>query len=198
MTIARVPTSVVLQDLSDHAPAGQFTISWLLERLDGHAFGIVILLLALVGMVPGICVLAAILLLVPASEMIAGRVAPTFPRRLADRPFPTRYLTSAVQRANPVLRHVEKAIHPRWRIPREISNRVVGAAVVLMAVLLVAPIPMIQVLPASVIATIALAYIEEDGLLLAIGVAGAVVLSAAALMAIWEIVLGVGWVGRLI
>jgi hypothetical protein len=148
-------------------------------------------------MVPGICVLAAILLLIPASEMIAGRVAPTFPRRLADRPFATRYLTAAVRRANSLLRHVEKAIHPRWGIPTEITNRIVGCVVILMAVLLVAPIPMIQVLPASVIATVALAHIEDDGLLLAIGVLCAVAMSAAAFAAIWELILGVDWISRL-
>ena len=197
MTLAHVPTSVVLQDLSDHAPVDRFTIRWLLERLSRRAFGIVILLLALVGMVPGVCVLAAILLLVPAVEMIAGRVAPTFPRGLADRPFPTRYLTNAVRRANPVLRHVEKAIQ-RWHIPTQIKNRIVGVVVILMAVLLVAPVPMIQVFPASVIATIALAYIEDDGLLLAIGLAGAAAMSAVALLAVWEIVLGAGWISRLI
>ena len=197
MTIAHVPTSVVLRDLSDHAPADQFTIRWLLERLNRHAFGIVILLLALVGMVPGICVLSAILLLIPASEMIAGRVVPTFPRRLADRQFSTRYLANAVRRANPVLLHVEKAIHSRWRIPPEIANGVVGVAVILMAILLIAPIPMIQVFPASVIATIALAHIENDGLLLAIGVVGALAMSTLAFMAIWEITLGAGWLSRL-
>jgi len=198
VTLAHVPTSVVLQDLSDRVPVDRFTIGWLLERLSRHAFGIVILLLALVGMVPGVCVLAAILLLVPAVEMIAGRVAPTFPRGLADRPFPTRYLTNAVRRANPVLRHVEKAIHPRWHIPTQIKNRIVGVVVILMAVLLVAPVPMIQVFPASVIATIALAYIEDDGLLLAIGLAGAAAMTAVALLAVWEIVLGAGWISRLI
>jgi hypothetical protein len=197
VTIAHVPTSVVLQDLLDHAPADQFTIRWLLERLNRHAFGIVILLLALVGMVPGICVLAAILLLIPASEMIAGRTVPTFPRRLADRPFSTRYLANAVRRANPVLLHVEKAIHPRWLIPPEIASRIVGVAVFLMAILLVAPIPMIQVFPASVIAIIALAHIENDGLLLAIGVVGVLAMSALAFMAIWEITLGAGWLSQL-
>ena len=195
--ITHVPTSVVLQALSDDAPADQFTVRWLLQRLHRHGFGIVILLLALVGMVPGICVLAAILLLIPAVEMIAGRDAPIFPGRLADRPVPTRYLVAAVRRANPVLLRVEKAIHPRWRMPPDMTKRIVGVAVILMAVLLLAPIPMVQVLPASVIATIALAYIEDDGLLLSIGLAGAVALSAASVMAIREIVLGAGWISRL-
>jgi hypothetical protein len=197
VTTAHVPTSVVLQDLLDHAPAEQFTIRWLLERLDGHAFGIVILLLALVGMVPGICVLIAILLLIPASEMIAGHVVPIFPGWLADRPLPTRYLSNAVRRANPILLHVERAIHPRWRIPSEITSRIVGVAVILMAVLLVAPIPMIQVFPASVIVILALAHIENDGLLLAIGVVGAAAMSTLAVTAVWQIALGAGWISHL-
>jgi hypothetical protein len=192
-----VPTSAVLQNLSDVTPAEQITIGWLLERLHRHAFGMVILLLGVVGMVPGICVLAAFLLLIPAFEMIAGCRVPTFTRRIADRPFPTRYLTNAVRRAVPVLRHVEKAIHPRWRISPEIAKRIVGIAVALMAVLLVTPIPMIQVIPASVIVTIALAYIEDDGLLLAIATLGAMAVSVAAFLAIREMALGAGWIGSL-
>jgi hypothetical protein len=197
VTIAHVPTSVVLQDLLDHAPAEQFTVRWLLERLDGQAFGIVILLLALIGMVPGICMLVAVLLLIPAVEMLAGRVVPIFPGWLADRPLPTRYLANAVRRANPILRNVEKAIHPRWRVPSELTSRIVGVAVIAMAVLLVAPIPMIQIFPASVIVILALAHIENDGLLLAIGVFGAVVMSTLAVMAVWQITLGAGWISRL-
>ena len=197
MTISHVPTSVVLQDLLDHAPADQFTIRWLLDRLNRHAFGIVILLLALVGMMPGICVLVAIVLLIPASEMIAGHVVPIFPGWLADRPLPTRYLTNAVGRANPILLYVEKAIHPRWRVPSEITGRIVGIAVILMAILLVAPIPMIQILPASVIVILALAHIENDGLLLAIGVGGASAMSTLAIMAVWQISVGAGWISRL-
>jgi hypothetical protein len=197
ITIAHVPTSAVLQDLADNAPADQFTIRWLLWRLNRHGFGIVILLLAIVGMLPGICVLAALLLLIPAFEMIAGRARPIFPSRLADRPLPIQYLTSAVHRAVPVLRQVEKAVHPRWVVPPEIAKRIVGIAVVLMAILLVTPIPMIQVIPASIIATIALAYIEDDGVLLAIGVACALAVSATTFVAVREIVLGLGWISRL-
>jgi hypothetical protein len=195
--IVRIPTSTVLQDLLDHAPADQFTLRWLLERLSKRGFGIVIFLLALVGMVPGVCVLVAVLLLIPAAEMIAGRAGPTFPRGIADRPFPTRYLTSAVRRAVLPLRHFEKAIHPRWQIPPEITKRAVGVVVLLMAVLLATPVPMIQVVPASVIAAIALAYIEDDGLLLSIAFASAAAVLAVAFVAIWQMILGAEWIGRI-
>ncbi len=181
----------------DQAPADQFTLRWLLERLDKRAFGIVIFLLALVGMVPGICVLASPLLVIPALEMIAGRIGPTFPQRIADRPFPTRYLTNAVRRVVPVLQHFERANHPRWKIPLEITKRAVGVVVLLMAVLLVTPLPMIQVVPASVIAIIALAYIEDNGLLLIVAFASAAAVLAVAFVAIWQLVLGAEWIGHL-
>jgi hypothetical protein len=197
IAIAHIPTSAVLQELADKAPVDQFTIRWLLRRLNRHGFGIVILLLAIVGMVPGISMLAALLLLIPAFEMIAGRARPIFPKRLADRPLPIQYLTSAVRRAVPVLRHVEKAIHPRSVVAPEIAKPIVGIAVALMAILLVTPIPMIQVIPASIIATIALAYIEDDGVLLAIGLGGALAVSATAVIAVWEMVVRVGWISKL-
>jgi hypothetical protein len=192
-----ISTSTVLQDLLDDAPADQFTLRWLLQKLDKRAFGIVIFLLALVGMVPGVCVPASVLLVISAMEMIVGRTGPTFPQRIADRPFPTRYLINAVRRAVPVLRHVERAIHPRWRIPLAVVKRAVGVVVLLMAVLLVTPLPMIQVVPASVIAVSALAYIEDDGVLLAIAFASAAAVLAAALVTIWQMVLGAEWIGHL-
>jgi hypothetical protein len=192
-----ISISTVLQDLSDQAPADQFTLRWLLGRLDSRAFGIVIFLLALVGMMPGVCVLAAVLLLIPAAEMIAGHPGPTFPRAIADHPFPTRHLINAVRRVVPLLGHFERAIHPRWQIPLEITKRAGGVVVLLMALLLVTPLPMIQVVPASVIAIVALAHIEDDGLLLTIALAFAVAVLAVAFVAIWQMVLGAEWISHL-
>ena len=101
--------------------------------------------------------------------MIAGKPAPVFPRCIAVRPLPTRHLAALVQRAVPVLRYLEKLIHPRWPTPFEATKRVVGAVVVILSVTLVfTPIPLSNVVPAPVIALISLAYLEEDGLLLSI------------------------------
>ena len=91
------PASAVLQGLLDDAPADQFTLAWLLGHLHRRSFGFIMLLLALVAMLPGISYVAGLLLLVPALEMIAGRVAPVFPRRIAARPLPTRHLDRVVE-----------------------------------------------------------------------------------------------------
>jgi hypothetical protein len=191
------PASAVLQGLLDDAPADQFTLAWLLGHLHRRSFGFIMLLLALVAMLPGISYVAGLLLAVPALEMIAGRVAPVFPRRIATRPLPTRNLDRVVRRAIPVLRYLERAIRPRWHTPLEVTKRVVGVVVLLLTVLLLlAPVPMIQVVPALVIVMISLAYLEEDGVLLSIALLIAVALLAITGVALWKMVADAVWIGR--
>jgi hypothetical protein len=191
------PASVVLQGLLDDAPADQFKLAWLLGHLHRRSFGFIMLLLALVAMLPGISYVAGLLLAVPALEMIAGRVAPVFPTRIATRPLPTRHLARVVRRAIPVLRYLERAIHPRWHTPLEVTKRVVGVVVLMLTVLLLlAPVPMIQVVPALVIVLISLAYLEEDGILLSIALLIAVALLAITGVAVWKMVAGAVWIGR--
>ena len=59
------------------------------------------------------------------------------------------------------------------------------------------PIPLSNVVPALVIALIALAYLEEDGVLLAIAMLAAVVVLTIALAAVWETIRGAEWIGHL-
>jgi hypothetical protein len=195
---AVIPTSVVLQRLHDEAPKDHFTLGWLMGSLQKRSFGIIMLLLALVAMAPGVSVVAGLLLMIPAFEMIAGRPTPVFPRSIAARPLPTRHLAALVQRAVPVLRHLEKVIHPRWPTPLEATKRLVGTVVLILNTTLVfTPIPLSNVVPAMVIVLISLAYLEEDGLLLSIALLAAVIVLGIELMAVWETVLGAKWINAL-
>jgi hypothetical protein len=95
----------------------------------------------------------------------------------------------------PVLRYLEKVIHPRWAIPLEATKRLVGAVVVILNVtLMLTPIPFSNIVPALVIAVISLAYLEEDGLLLSLALLNAVVVVTLELAAVWETVLGAKWI----
>ena len=153
------------------------------------------LLLALVAMAPGVSIVAGLLLMIPAFQMLAGQPAPIFPRRIASHPFPTRHLAALVQRAVPVLRYLEKMIHPRWPTPFEATKRLVGAVIVILnASLLFTPLPLSNIVPALVIALISLAYLEEDGLLLSIALLAAVIVLAVELAVIWQTVLGAKWI----
>jgi hypothetical protein len=187
-----IHASVVLQRLQDEAPADQFTLGWLVVNLRNRSYGMLMLVLALFAIVPGVSFVAGLLLMIPAFQMIAGRSAAVFPRRIAARPLSTRHLAAVVRRAVPVLRSLEKIVHPRWHTLLKAIKRFVGAVVMMLSVVLVfAPIPLGNVFSAVVIALISFAYLEEDGLLLSVALLAAVIVLT---FTVWEAVLGAKWI----
>jgi hypothetical protein len=195
---APVPASTILERLNEQAPADHVTLGWLLTGLSRHSFGILLLLLSVIAIAPGVAVVAGVLLFIPAFEMIAGRPAPVFPRWLAAYPLSMRHLAAVMQRAIPVLRYLEKFTHPRCPTPHEATKRVVGLAVAVLSPSLVfLPIPLSGVVPAMVIGIIALAYLEEDGLLLSVGLLAAVIVLMVEFAAIWAMVRGAKWIAGL-
>jgi hypothetical protein len=184
----------VLQKLHDEMPADHFTLSWLMGSLRTRSFGIIMLLLALVAIAPGVSIVAGLLLVIPAFQMIAGKPAPIFPRRIAVHPLPSRHFAAVVQRAVPILRYLERIIHPRWHTPFEATKRLVGVVVVILSATLVfSPIPLSNVVPALVIVLISLAYLEQDGLLLSIALLAALIVLLGAFGAVWEAIRGAKW-----
>jgi hypothetical protein len=166
---AFVAGSTLLQELQDGAPAGHFTLQWLMSSLRKHSYPGLIFFIAVVAVVPGISFPAGLLLLALAIQMLARRATPTFPRGIASRPLPTDKLRLSLKRAIPVLRGIEKAIHPRWPTALAASRRIVALVIVLLTVrLLVWPLPLSNVLPAATISFIALSDLEDDGLMLAL------------------------------
>jgi hypothetical protein len=189
-----IPTSVILQRLHDEMPIDQFTLGWLMSSLHKRSFGIIMLLLALVAITPGLSIMAGLLLMIPAVQMIAGMLAPVFPCRIATHSFSAKRLAAVVQRSVPILGYLERVVHPRWHTPPEATKRLVGGVVVLLSATLVfIPIPLSNVVPALVIASISLAYIEEDGVLLSIALLAAGIVLTVATAAVWEMLAGAKW-----
>ncbi|QDW41400.1 exopolysaccharide biosynthesis protein [Bradyrhizobium sp. KBS0727] len=190
-----IPVTATLSDLVNNLPGEHFTIEWLLGRLDRRSFGIVLLVMSLVAMVPGISLLIGPLLAIPAFEMILGRSGPSFPRRIAVYPLRSSALTGIVRRALPLLAMLEKIVHPRWPISPGISRRAAGIAILALSGLFLAPLPLIQIVPALLVALIALAYLEQDGLLLCVSLLGSVILLLVTTAAIWGAILGAMHIG---
>jgi Exopolysaccharide synthesis, ExoD len=49
------------------------TLDWLLGRVGGRSFGLVLLLLSIFGLLPGVSAFAAVLLMIPAIQMLLAR-----------------------------------------------------------------------------------------------------------------------------
>jgi hypothetical protein len=194
----RAPTSAVLECLFGAAPAEHVTLEWLLRGLGDRSFGILLLLLALLGLLPGISAVAGALLFVPAYQMLLARPGPVFPRGLATRPIEAGRLAGLVRRVVPVLRALERVIHPRWATPFEATKRVVGGAVLLLGAGLLVPLPLSNMPPALVIVLIAFAYLERDGLLLCAAMTAMFLLLAFGAALAWETLSTTGWVPSLL
>jgi len=191
-----VPTSVALAQLLNEAPQ-DVSLGWLFGRLQKRSFGFVMLLLALVGLVPGVGIFIGILLVFPAVQMILGHETPTLPHFLETRRIAIRHIALLATRTIPLLRRMETLIRPRLHTPFQATKRLVGLVVLVLAATLMWPFPFSHIIPALVIMLISFAYLEEDGALLCISLAAALLSFSITAATVWATVSATGLIERL-
>ena len=166
-------TSELLEELVAKAPDAPVDLEWLLGHLEKRSFGLIVLLLGLLVIIPGVATIAIIAIFFPAVEMMLGRSTPTFPRFLSKRPFDFQRFKRFTEKIRPVLRAIERVSRPRLTLPHAVADRLVGAIIFVLAVSALWPLPLASVVPGIVMVLIAIAYLQEDGLLLLVGAAAA-------------------------
>jgi hypothetical protein len=181
----RVATSAVLAQLLKDLPADHVSFAWLIRRLQKRSFGLVMLLMALVGLMPGVGFLIGVLVAFPASQMILGHDSPTVPRFLASRTIASRHIARWAGRIIPLFKHMELLVRPRWQTPFQLTKRLIGVMVLLLSITLIWPVPFSHVIPSLVIMLISFAYLEEDGVLLSIGLTAAVLSFLVTAATVW-------------
>jgi hypothetical protein len=186
-----VPTSEILDGLLKNASPDHVTVAWLLGSLRERSFGIFLLFVALVSLIPGIVILAGLALLIPAFQMMLARPFPVLPGFIASRRLKTRSVARLIYYATPSLRWLERFTHPRWSTPFETTKRVIGAVVFLLALTLLSPLPFLYVIPSFVIMLIAFAFLEKDGILLSISLLLATISIAITAATVWATVITV-------
>lgn len=196
-TDGRPATSAILQTLIDGAPRSHVALVWLIDNLGARSFGIVMLLIGLLGAVPGMSPVIGILLAVVAIQMVMARSTPVLPAFIAGQRIQTLQLARLIGRVIPVLQRLERIIRPRWRTPFEARKRVVGFVILLLGMTMLAPIPFSQVIPALVVMLLAFAFLEEDGVLLCIALAAAAVSLSITAAAVWGAIAGGRFLDRL-
>jgi hypothetical protein len=186
-----------MHELLDRAPGASVPLGWVIEQLGERSFGLLMFLLALIALVPGLSGFIGVLLMVPAFQMIMARRVPVLPRFIARREIPTQRLGRLIGRMVPLLRRAEKLFRPRWPTPFETTRRVVGVVIMLLGVTLIEPIPFSHIIPSLVIMLVALAYLEEDGVMLCVALVVALASLAITGAGIWGAVAGVNFLERL-
>jgi hypothetical protein len=180
-------TSHLLRDFVTSHPEPRISLGVLRDALGDRGFGVLLFIFALPNLVPvNIPLLSAVLglpLVLLAAQLTYGRHKPWFPRWLTERSFSREGFANVVLRSLPYLEGAERLLRPRLTVLLSwTGERLVGLAILVLALVLFLPIPFANWLPACAIAIIGLAIVEKDGLAvlvgLAVGVASLVVAAA--------------------
>ena len=172
------PASELLEDLIDTFPGETVSVGELIDRLDSRAHGMLLLVLALpmcVPNVPGISTIFGVLMLAPALQMVFGSRRLMVPNRVREWRVSGDALRRTFLMAIPTLKRVEYLIKPRWsRLTRFPATILVGLQTLLMAFVLILPIPFANWPPGMTVAMTALALLQRDGLLMLITIPAAI------------------------
>jgi hypothetical protein len=170
--------SQLLEDLAHTFPGDKVSVGELVDRLDSRAHGVLLLVLALpmcIPNVPGISTIFGILMLAPAVQMVLGSRRLWLPQRARLWAVDAAALRRTFEVATPTLKRVEKLIKPRWtRLTRFPVTILVGLQTLLMALILILPIPFANWPPGITVAMTALALLQRDGVLMLLTIPAAI------------------------
>jgi len=185
----RHAASALLEDLAEAFPADDVSVGELVDRLDARAHGVLLLVLALpmcVPNVPGISTIFGILMLAPAIQLVMGSRRLWLPRRVRSWTIDGETLRRTLRRGAPALQRVEFLIRPRWwRLTGFPFTILVGLQTLLMAFILILPIPFANWPPGMTVAMTALALLQRDGVLMLLTVPAAIASVASVYFGAW-------------
>jgi len=161
-----LPASVHLSRMLERPEGTHVSVGWLMNELGDRSFGVTLLVMAIIALMPGASAFVGVLIAWPAIQLILGHEEAVLPPLLARREISVDRLARLIAVVVPRLAWVEKLIRPRSPILFETTRRMTGTAMLLLGLTLVLPVPFTHVVPALVIMMLALAYLEEDGLAL--------------------------------
>ena len=189
-----VPTSVQLARMLDRAAGERVSIAWLMERLGRRSFGLTLLVMAVVGCVPGLSTVIGVLMAWPAIQMVLGHDQAALPRLVARREVGVGRLARVIAIVVPWLAWLERLIRPRWPPPFHTTKRLTGIVMLLLGLSMLSPVPFSHLMPALVIMLLAVAYLEEDGVALLLALGAALVSLAITGVTVWGTVETIDWI----
>jgi hypothetical protein len=172
---SQIIASILAAQSSTHAEIlSKVTVGDLLAALRNRAFGLSLILFGLPNLlpIPGLPIVTGLVLVLLAVQIMIGREVPWLPARIARTELPRAKLTAVIQRTMPFLARIETVTRPRLvHASGPTARRVVGVAVLILAVLLVlVPIPWIGSMPQGLaLCVFGLGLTERDGVLVILG-----------------------------
>jgi hypothetical protein len=172
-----LPLSAVLTEIAEYGEP-RISVAELMERFGGRALGALLFLFGLACMLPlppGATTIFGFPLLLLAPQLVLSGGAPWLPERVKARTISTIDLKKGLPRLIPWLRKVEAVSKPRLVVLfGRTGERAIGFVCTILALVLILPIPLGNILPALAVSALSFSLIQRDGLIALLGYAIAV------------------------
>jgi hypothetical protein len=171
-----VRTSKILRDLLANNPGVQdFTVEMILGQIGTTSFGTSLMFFAIPEVlplpIPGVSAIVVLPTGAIALQMAAGKKQIILPQFLRNRSVPRKALAAAIYAILPILEKSEKVTKPRWKWATDAkAQRILGVFIFLLAAGIALPLPGFNMPQAIAIFTIGLGLVEQDGLIVCLGV----------------------------
>ncbi|WP_420472450.1 exopolysaccharide biosynthesis protein [Brevundimonas sp. FT23042] len=185
------PFSQVIEDIGrkddPHLYVGE-----LINAFGERGFGATLLFFGLLNMVfgavPGTTTVLGAPMLLIGIQLVTRRDQLWMPRWLMKRAIERSAYRDAVARVLPPLRKVERLARPRLSVmTSELAEVLIGVAIVLLAVILMLPIPGGNFVPSFIMSMFGFGLVQRDGVAILIG------WSAIALLCVGAVVIWLTW-----
>jgi hypothetical protein len=161
-----MPLSEALLEIARDTTRARISIADLINAMERQAMAALLLVFAIPNILPSIPGTSAILgiPLVYLTLQMTMRHRPWLPNFIANRSLLRTDVESLMERGAPWIAKAERMLKPRLLFLVEgQADRIIGAVCVVLAVLIMLPIPFGNTLPSISICLFALALLERDG-----------------------------------
>src|SRR5215472_8248327 len=158
--------SLRFEAVLEEAPQDGMTIDWLLAHFFDRSPEFLFLVLTPLAVLPATSTLAGALLLVVAGPLVFHQRRVFVPGFLARKKLSRAKVERDFRGLSAVLRYYESYAARRPHPPARHHTRLVGIVVMTLAVALLVPLPLSNIMPALAVGAVALASLEQDGKLL--------------------------------
>ena len=168
----QLPLSAVLIDIAHYGEA-RISVDELMQRFGGRALGALLFIFGLACMLPlppGATTIFGFPLLLLAPQLVLRGGKPWLPERVKRRTISTADLRKGLPRLIPWLQRVEAVSRPRFAaLFSPMGERLIGFVCAILALVLILPIPLGNILPALAVSTLSFSLIQRDGLIALLG-----------------------------
>ncbi|HMB10583.1 exopolysaccharide biosynthesis protein [Saliniramus sp.] len=173
-------TSDILVRLAASTTGDRITLFEIVARIRARAFGVLLILFAApnaLPMPPGFSTFSAIFILLVAIQLMFGRTALWIPRRLGYKSVSRQQLDRVIAWIVPKLIRIERWSKPRYiRLTRQNARRPLGILIIILALIMALPIPIIGNMPPAIAITLmGFGMLERDGVWVGAGVVVALI-----------------------